>query len=159
MAITGRDTILESSTQDGITELLTLGFGGCKLQIQVPEKGPIQSVDQLAGKRVVTSYTTLAKSYFHDVDVRLGLISKAESGEYTGQGTHIEYVGGSVEAACALGLADGIGKSPFQWHLNPADPLSLKSTSSNQEKRCAQQACTLLLPSWKPKPFSSSPPK
>jgi hypothetical protein len=35
MGITGRDTILESKTESGITELLQLGFGGCKLQVQV----------------------------------------------------------------------------------------------------------------------------
>jgi len=31
------------------------------------------------------------------------------------QTTEIEYVGGSVEAACALGLADGIGESKINW--------------------------------------------
>ncbi|CCA70806.1 probable ATP phosphoribosyltransferase [Serendipita indica DSM 11827] len=109
MGITGQDTILESNTQDGVTELLKLGFGGCKLQVQVPEKGPIQSVEQLAGKRVVSSYTTLARDYFRELDLRLGLIKKDEkTGEDVGQGTRVEYVGGSVEAACALGLADGI---------------------------------------------------
>lgn len=78
----------------------------------MPEKGPIVSVEQLAGKRVVTSYTTLAKEYFRRLDTKLGLID--ENGE--GNGTHVDYVGGSVEAACALGLADGIGK-PFFYFL------------------------------------------
>jgi ATP phosphoribosyltransferase len=59
----------------------------------------------LAGKRVVTSYTTLAREYFKKLDIRLGLVNA--DGE--GNGTQVEYVGGSVEAACALGLADGIG--------------------------------------------------
>lgn len=55
---------------------------------------------------MVTSYTTLAREYFRKLDLKLGLID--EHGE--GNGTHVDYVGGSVEAACALGLADGIGK-------------------------------------------------
>ncbi|KAG8814066.1 ATP phosphoribosyltransferase (ATP-PRTase) (ATP-PRT) [Serendipita sp. 400] len=104
MGITGQDTILESRTQDAVTEVLKLGFGGCKLQVQVPERGPIQSIDQLAGKRVVSSYTTLARDYFKRLDERLGLVGNGEEGS----ATRVEYVGGSVEAACALGLADGI---------------------------------------------------
>jgi ATP phosphoribosyltransferase len=111
MAITGRDTILESQTQDGVTEIMPLGFGGCKLQVQVPEKGPVRTLEQLAGRRVVSSYTTLARDYFRKLDERLGLVTKTENGEETAQGTQVEYVGGSVEAACALGLADGIGES------------------------------------------------
>ncbi|PBK80556.1 ATP phosphoribosyltransferase [Armillaria gallica] len=100
LGITGHDVILEAKMQEHITEVLRLGFGKCKLQVQVPETGPIKSVQDLAGKRVVTSFEVLAGEYFGKLDADLGL-----SGE---KQTHIEYVGGSVEAACALGLADGI---------------------------------------------------
>ncbi|KDN35323.1 hypothetical protein RSAG8_11657, partial [Rhizoctonia solani AG-8 WAC10335] len=54
----------------------------------------------LVGKRIVTSFEVLARKYFDNLDKEKGLKG--------GQGTKIEYVGGSVEAACALGLADGI---------------------------------------------------
>ena len=84
-----------------VTEILQLGFGKCALQVQVPEAGAIKTVDDLAGKRVVTSFEVLAGQYFKTVDDRLQLAE--------GSSTRIEYVGGSVEAACALGLADGIG--------------------------------------------------
>ncbi|TFK74738.1 ATP phosphoribosyltransferase [Pluteus cervinus] len=100
LGITGHDVILESQMQDLVTEELRLGFGKCALQVQVPEVGPIKSVDDLAGKRVVTSFEVLSGQYFRELDARLQL-----SGD---QKTKIEYVGGSVEAACALGLADGI---------------------------------------------------
>lgn len=100
LGITGHDVILEAKMQEHITEVLRLGFGKCKLQVQVPETGPIKSVQDLAGKRVVTSFEVLAGEYFGKLDADLGL-----GGE---KHTHIEYVGGSVEAACALGLADGI---------------------------------------------------
>ena len=43
----------------------------------------------------------LAGAYFGEVDDRPGFTELHK--------TKIEYVGGSVEAACALGLADGIG--------------------------------------------------
>lgn len=85
--------------QQHVTEVLPLSFGKCALQVQVPEKGPIQTAEQLVGKRVVTSFEVLAGEYFGTLDAQLSPEVK----------TNIEYVGGSVEAACALGLADGIG--------------------------------------------------
>ncbi|KAK7050561.1 ATP phosphoribosyltransferase [Favolaschia claudopus] len=100
LGITGHDVVLEAKMQDNVTEILRLGFGKCALQVQVPESGSIKSVDDLAGKRVVTSFEVLAGEYFDAIDTRLEL-----SGD---RRTRIEYVGGSVEAACALGLADGI---------------------------------------------------
>lgn len=87
--------------QDHVSEELRLGFGKCALQVQVPEAGPIKNVEQLAGKRVVTSFEVLSGQYFGKLDAQLQLDGDAR--------TRIEYVGGSVEAACALGLADGIG--------------------------------------------------
>jgi hypothetical protein len=106
-----------------VSETLRLSFGKCALQVQVPDKGPVQSVDQLAGKRIVTSFEVLAGRYFASIDDRVGLVGDAR--------TSIEYVGGSVEAACALGLADAIGtyisfkKFPTPNFLNFALPTYL----------------------------------
>ncbi|THH05898.1 hypothetical protein EW145_g4461 [Phellinidium pouzarii] len=100
LGITGHDVILEAEMKEHVTEVLKLGFGKCALQVQVPEVGAIKDVKDLAGKRVVTSFEVLAGEYFGKIDDELGL--KGDNR------THIEYVGGSVEAACALGLADGI---------------------------------------------------
>lgn len=87
--------------EDHVTEVLRLGFGRCALQVQVPEHGPIKTVEDLSGKRVVTSFEVLSGKYFGELDKKL---------QVTGaNATKIEYVGGSVEAACSLGLADGIG--------------------------------------------------
>ena len=94
--------ILESQMEAHVSETLRLGFGKCSLQVQVPNAGPVQTVEALAGKRIVTSFEVLAGRFFADVDKRVGLQDDATR-------TQIEYVGGSVEAACALGLADGIG--------------------------------------------------
>ncbi|KAJ6468114.1 ATP phosphoribosyltransferase [Mycena vitilis] len=114
LGITGHDVILEAQMQQHVTEVLRLGFGKCALQVQVPESGTIRTVDDLAGKRVVTSFEVLAGEYFAAVDARLQL-----SGN---QKTRVEYVGGSVEAACALGLADGIGASFFAYHHGLTHP-------------------------------------
>lgn len=102
LGITGHDVVLESEMNGLVTEVLRLDFGKCSLQVQVPETSPITTVDELAGKRVVSSFQSLSGDYFSKIDDRLQL-----TGE---QRTKIEYVGGSVEAACSLGLADGIGK-------------------------------------------------
>lgn len=108
LGITGHDVILEAQMEEHVTEVLHLGFGKCALQVQVPEHGPIKDVKDLAGKRVVTSFEVLAGEYFGKIDEEMG-----RKGE---EKTQIEYVGGSVEAACALGLADGIGEWSY-WIL------------------------------------------
>jgi ATP phosphoribosyltransferase len=83
---------------------MDLGFGRCKLQVQVPEKGSISRPEELVGKNIVTSFTNLSDMYFR------GLEGKETSGDAPTMKskTSIKYVGGSVEAACALGVADGI---------------------------------------------------
>ncbi|KAL7414497.1 HisG-domain-containing protein [Mrakia frigida] len=100
LGITGQDVILESGLSDLITELLPLDFGKCALQVQVPVSSPFQTLESLAGKRIVSSFEVISGKLFKEVDARVGV-----QGE---QATKVEYVGGSVEAACALGMADGI---------------------------------------------------
>ncbi|KAH6912716.1 ATP phosphoribosyltransferase [Coprinopsis sp. MPI-PUGE-AT-0042] len=100
LGITGHDVVLEAQMEGFVTEVLRLGFGKCALQVQVPEASSFKAASDLAGKRVVTSFEVLAGQYFDKIDKDAGL-----QGD---QRTQIEYVGGSVEAACALGLADGI---------------------------------------------------
>ena len=93
--------ILEAEMQNHVEEVLRLNFGKCALQVQVPESSPYKCAADLAGKRVVTSFEVLAGRYFSKIDDELNLVGENR--------TKIEYVGGSVEAACSLGLADGIG--------------------------------------------------
>lgn len=113
LGITGRDQVAEHDAvtpptdTTGVEEVMDLGFGRCKLQVQVPEKGGISKPEELVGKNIVTSFTNLTKKYFADLE------SEAQKSEVNGNGvnklsTAIKYVGGSVEAACALGVADGI---------------------------------------------------
>lgn len=95
--------VAEADVNGLVEEVLQLGFGKCKLQVQVPEKTGITKAEQLVGKRIATSFEILAGRYFADLDSRAASASSASR-----QTTRIEYVGGSVEAACALGVADGI---------------------------------------------------
>ncbi|KAF3916529.1 hypothetical protein ABW20_dc0101807 [Dactylellina cionopaga] len=104
LGITGQDQVMESRTTN-LEEVLELGFGSCKLQVQVPAKGPISEPSELIGKQVVTSFTYLSQEYFRKLEIeKFG----AEEVEKNGMKTVMKYVGGSVEAACALGVADGI---------------------------------------------------
>ena len=94
----------------GVEEVLDLGFGKCKLQVQVPEEGKIKDPKELVGRNVVTSFTGLTERYFRALEEEV-LGEDGEDGKEEGKRklkTNIMYVGGSVEAACALGVADGI---------------------------------------------------
>ncbi|CCU82507.1 hypothetical protein BGHDH14_bgh00137 [Blumeria hordei DH14] len=128
LGITGQDTVaehasllfkqrktrqesLQTSQSDyddgfGCEEIMDLGFGTCKLQVQVPETGEYVKSSDLIGKNIGTSFVHLAEDYF------LKLESEATETEERDPKlclkTKIIELSGSVEAACALGVADGI---------------------------------------------------
>ena len=133
LGITGRDQVAEheaispSTEHTGVEEVLDLGFGKCSLMVQVPEKGEISDPKDLIGKNVVTSFVGLTKQYFARLEKEDDeKTMRKEEGKAANEGrkleprlpfgtsstgelrTKIKYVGGSVEAACALGVADGI---------------------------------------------------
>jgi ATP phosphoribosyltransferase len=116
-----------AEAQSDVEELLDLGFGRCKLQVQAPELGDYAEPSQLIGRNICTSFPGLASEYFEklerestkkaaDAEERADLLDPtmrikggSRSGSCVGRmRTKIKYVGGSVEAACALGVADGI---------------------------------------------------
>jgi ATP phosphoribosyltransferase len=91
----------------GVEQILDLGFGGCRLQVQVPEKGPYAKPADLIGKNIGTSFVSLTEDYFANLEQQAGL----QNGDLPGKRklkTKIVELSGSVEAACALGVADGI---------------------------------------------------
>lgn len=127
LGITGRDTVAEheagvialrkeqaesgkSTPQEdegGCVEVMDLGFGSCKLQVQVPEKGQYAKPSDLIGKNIGTSFVHLAEEYFATLEAE----AEAEAANGTKSRklkTKIIELSGSVEAACALGVADGI---------------------------------------------------
>ncbi|MCJ1401328.1 ATP phosphoribosyltransferase (ATP-PRTase) (ATP-PRT) [Xylographa trunciseda] len=124
LGITGRDQVAEheanspSTEHSGVEEVLDLGFGKCSLKVQVPEKGSITHPKELLGKNVVTSFTGLTEQYFARLEKEVQKEQKSLQNGYTNgtndsqtdeiEKTKIKFVGGSVEAACALGVAHGI---------------------------------------------------
>ncbi|CAH1761593.1 16402_t:CDS:2 [Entrophospora sp. SA101] len=104
LGITGQDMVAESLMSEKVEEIIELGFGKCKLQVQAPVRNQIKDVKELVGKRMVTSFENLTAKYFEELDNQY--LSKEE--RTAGKKTKIEYISGSVEASCALGLADAI---------------------------------------------------
>ena len=94
IGITGLDVVKESMVE--VERVMELGFGKCKLCVQAPVASKITNVEDLAGKRIVTSFPDLTKQYFGPIDERKGVT------------TSVNFVSGSVEAACGLGLADAV---------------------------------------------------
>lgn len=97
LGITGVDQVKESNVD--VDLVLDLAFGKCRLQLQVPENGPYKQPQDLIGKTIVSSFTNLTRQYFE----KLEGVAPGEPLK-----TRIKFVGGSVEASCALGVADAI---------------------------------------------------
>jgi ATP phosphoribosyltransferase len=85
--ITGQDLVRERGAK--VDELLTLGFGSCRLDAAVPEESHFQTIEDLAGATVATVYPRLTREL---MPVEVELVD----------------VTGSVEVAPRLGLAEGI---------------------------------------------------
>jgi ATP phosphoribosyltransferase len=84
--ITGLDIVRERGAD--VTELVKLGFGACSLEAAVPTESTSQSLDDLRGARVATSFPRLARELL--------------------PGVELVDVSGSVELAPRLGLAEAI---------------------------------------------------
>ena len=139
LGITGRDQVAEHDavsqagmeSAGGMEEVMDLGFGSCKLQVQVPENGSFTDPQQLVGKNVVTSFTGLSERYFRKLEAQSPPVygeNEGEEKEKRPLRTKIKYIGGSVEAACALGVADGI--VDLVGMFIDSQPLSIHQASS-----------------------------
>lgn len=117
MGITGLDIIEESQAE--VEVLQKLNMGKCALAVQAPV-GKFKSVEELAGKRIVTSFPNVAREFFKKLekpgdkptDIKY---DQQKQNTFTRPCTvllmlccEFRFVSGSVEVACALGLADGI---------------------------------------------------
>ncbi|KOS20741.1 ATP phosphoribosyltransferase [Escovopsis weberi] len=95
------------SQSHGSEMIMDLGFGGCQLQVQVPEKGVYASTKDLVGRTIGTSFVNLAVEHFARLEAEASGAG-AEPVPRNKLRTRIVELSGSVEAACALGVADGI---------------------------------------------------
>lgn len=121
------DATPEDSKPRGCETVMDLGFGSCKLQVQVPVNGRYVTGKDLIGKNIGTSFVHLAQEYF----ARLELEQAGKNAD--GQALTTNYklrtkiieLSGSVEAACALGVADGIVDLVGTWNSLHTPPEHL----------------------------------
>ncbi|KAG7292371.1 hypothetical protein NEMBOFW57_002406 [Staphylotrichum longicolle] len=92
----------------GCETVMDLSFGACKLQVQVPAKGEYVESKDLIGKNIGTSFVHLAREYFARLELEQEGVTDATQLDGRKLRTKIIELSGSVEAACALGVADGI---------------------------------------------------
>ena len=90
VAIIGENVIVEKGETIAVVE--KLGFSKCKVSIAVPKDSSVNSLKDLAGKRIATSYPKTVEKYLKEANIEAQL--------------HI--INGSVEIAPNIGLADGI---------------------------------------------------
>ncbi|WP_431108787.1 ATP phosphoribosyltransferase [Winogradskyella poriferorum] len=114
VAIIGENVLVEKGQDISFVE--KLGFSTCKVSVAIPKGKSYNSIKDLEGKRIATSYPNTVNQFLKDNDVNANL--------------HI--INGSVEIAPNIGLADAIvdivssGSTLFKNNLKEVDVI-LKS--------------------------------
>jgi ATP phosphoribosyltransferase len=86
----GENVVAETGKETATVE--KLGFGKCRLSLAVPKNGLMQSVTDLNGKRIATSYPNVLAAFLKEKNITAS----------------IHEISGSVEIAPKIGLADAI---------------------------------------------------
>lgn len=114
VAIIGENVLVEKGQDITIAE--KLGFSSCKVSVAIPKGKSYNSIKDLEGKRIATSYPNTVNKFLKDNNVNANL--------------HI--INGSVEIAPNIGLADAIvdivssGSTLFKNNLKEVEVI-LKS--------------------------------
>lgn len=90
IGIVGENVVLEKNKELKIVD--RLGFGKCRLSLAIPKDQKYKSLEDLNGKRIATSYSTILSKYLKKNKIT----------------AEIHEISGSVEIAPGIGLADAI---------------------------------------------------
>jgi ATP phosphoribosyltransferase len=90
LGIVGENVIQETEAE--VSYLQRLGFGRCSLKIAIPNSYNIQSVTELGGKSIATTYPVILSKYLKEKGIQ----------------ADIRTISGSVEISPGLGLSDAI---------------------------------------------------
>ncbi len=90
VGILGENEVWEKDKQVQVVE--KLGFAACRLSLAIPKDVPYPGTAYFEGRRVATSYPHILSRFFKEKGIC----------------AEIEAIGGSVEIAPGIGLADGI---------------------------------------------------
>ena len=116
VGITGRDLLLDSGSE--AREIAHLDFGDSTFRFAGP-RGPFSSIDELAGRRVATSYPKLVDDFLRERGVEARTVK----------------LDGAVESAVQLGVADAVadvvstGATLASAGLEIFGPVILESTA------------------------------
>ncbi|HOP62227.1 MAG TPA: ATP phosphoribosyltransferase [Spirochaetota bacterium] len=91
LGITGSDLLVERNAGD-VVQLLSLGYGQCRLCVAVKDEWPGDTLDSLKGMNIATSFPVMTHDYF----------------KRNGVDVHCIEMNGSVEIMIALNLANAI---------------------------------------------------
>ncbi|MBF4515713.1 ATP phosphoribosyltransferase [Flavobacterium sp. ANB] len=114
LAIVGDNLLVEKGKQIEVVQ--KLGFSKCKVSVAVPKTFEYNSIQDLAGLRIATSYPNTVNEYFDSFGLKVD----------------IHQISGSVEIAPNIGLADAIvdivssGSTLFKNNLREVEVI-LKS--------------------------------
>ena len=86
----GENVVMEKNKAVEVIE--KLGFGKCRLSIAVPKNGQFQSINDLEGQKIATSYPFVLGEFLREQNISAS----------------IHEISGSVEIAPRIGLADAI---------------------------------------------------
>ncbi|MVN91078.1 ATP phosphoribosyltransferase [Mucilaginibacter aquatilis] len=90
LGIVGENVIQETEVE--VSYLQRLGFGKCSLKIAVPNNTSIESVTDLNGRSIATTYPAILSKYLKNLNIN----------------AEIRTISGSVEISPGLGLSDAI---------------------------------------------------
>lgn len=111
LAIVGENLLIEKGEDINVVE--HLGFSKCRVSIAVPKEASYNSITDLEGKRIATSYPKTVEKYLSEKGIKADL--------------HI--INGSVEIAPNIGLSDAIcdivssGSTLFKNNLREVEVL------------------------------------
>lgn len=168
-----------AANASGCETVMELGFGTCRLQVQVPVKGRYADPRDLVGRNIGTSFVHLATEYFARLEAEVDAAAAAAANAaaiagdatasvatsegkadaekpsekldsssqqaptpiatHTKMRTKIIELSGSVEAACALGVADGIVDLVGVFGRNPRGEMTVKRKLTNLKQNPARQ--------------------
>lgn len=90
IGILGENEVWEKDRKVDVIE--KLGFGNCRLSLAIGRNREYNGLTDFEGKKIATSYPNILRNYFADKGINV----------------EVEHLGGSVEIATGIGLADAV---------------------------------------------------
>ena len=90
IGILGENEVWEKNKN--VQEIRKLGFANCRMSLAIPKDEDYKGLDWFRNKKIATSYPKILKKYFDKKNIQV----------------EIEEIGGSVEIATGIGLANAI---------------------------------------------------